>query len=132
MAVSAVTRERTHRVCAKAMKLRPVDFQPALGMFVIRDRLFNQRPEMRPVIHMAKMCDFMCGHIIKHKSRRENEPPGKGERTRWRAGAPARGRVAYRDARRAHAEKISVMERALVQLVARFRLEPVEIGRAHV
>ena len=60
----------------------------------------HMRPEARAVIHLPQMRHFMRHHIIQHKIRRQDQPPGKRQRARRRTGAPAAGGIAHRDARR--------------------------------
>src|SRR4051812_778386 len=87
-----------------AMQVVAVGIEPRLGALDMAADLANHAPEPRRVVHLDEMGDFMGGQIVQHIGRREDQPPGKRQRSRRRARTPAARLITDRHPLDPHAE----------------------------
>src|ERR1700722_13343507 len=80
------------------------------------------------MIHVHDMRHLVCGEVIEHKGRGENQAPGEIEPAGRRARAPAAHRVAQHDAARLDADLLRMPGDCSLEILARLALE--EIGDA--
>src|SRR6267142_3408419 len=78
------------------------------------------------------MGDLMGGEIVQHIGRREDQAPGKRQRSGRSARTPAARLIADRYPLDPDAEVLRVGERSLVQILACFALEEVVDAPVHV
>lgn len=83
-------------ISAIAVQFAPVRFQPKFRTIQIRCENPGQFPEPGRMVHVDKVRDLVSRQIIQHMGGCQNQPPGKIQRSRRRAGAPAAGLVPKR------------------------------------
>ena len=59
------------------MQLSAMAFQPGLGVGAAGAQRVGEAPKARRVVVLDQMGDLVCGDIIEHRRRRQDQPPGK-------------------------------------------------------
>src|SRR5689334_23552256 len=62
---------------AVAVQIVAVGVEPGLGAIHRRADAADGLPEPQRVVHLDQMRDFMCGEIVEHVRRREDQAPGE-------------------------------------------------------
>jgi penicillin-binding protein 1A len=62
------------------MQAGAVLVQPVSRLLVPRHGARHQGPEARAVVHMAEVSHLVRREIVEHEGRRQNQPPGEGQR----------------------------------------------------
>src|SRR4029078_6830105 len=100
--------------------------EPAPRFFMARHGALDQRPETRPMIHVAEMRDLMRSEVIEHKRGREHEAPGEGERGAGGARSPSCGLIAHENPFRHEIEAFRVHRDARLEIEMSLPLQPIE------
>ena len=95
----------------RGVELRRVRPEPAAPRGMVRDAGLEQRPERPRVPEDAQVAQLVGDDRLERRRRGEDEAPRERQRPAPRAAAPARGRVADRDAPRRDPERVGVAER---------------------
>jgi len=66
---------------AGTMQVVAMGIEPVLGALDMAADPAADPPEPRRVIHLDEMRDLMGGQIVQHVGRREDQPPGKRQRS---------------------------------------------------
>ena len=88
---------------SQACSAAPFRRSQSRGASIVRAEPPHHRPEARRVVQLGEMRHLVRHHVVEHRRRRHDQPPGEHQVAARGARPPARARIAQADPARLHA-----------------------------